>query len=314
MGTAVIETAPVFSIQDSIIDELVHDGMLVAVDDPNDKKQVAIATEAWRNLRNARLLVEKSHKELKAEALAYSQACDAEKRRLIGKISPAEEHCAFQKDAPKREAERVAKEAQEKRAAKLTERMAQLAEIEFYAIPTEVEKLSDESFGDMLAQQRELKQERDDKAAADAEAARIEAERLKAEREGLDRQRAAQEAEQARLAAENAKLEAAAAAVRHAEELAKARAEAAEAAARQERERTEREAAEAKAKAEREEAERLRREAAAPDRDKLIAFSKHLESFEHPTLSENNEAIELEIGAAFSAFRQIVLNAAERLA
>jgi hypothetical protein len=300
MSTAVLSQAPVFSVQDSIIDEMVHDYMVLAVDDPNDKQQVAIVTEAWRNARNARLAIEKSHKELKADALAYSQACDAEKRRLLAKISPVEEHCCYQKDAPKREAERLAREKEEKRQAVLRYRHKSLSEVGATALAEEFEHLSDAEFDAMLDDARKAKEERDAQAAREVEERRLEAERLKAERAELDRQRAAQEAEQARLAEEKRKVEADAAAVRHAEELAKARAEAAEKAAREERERAEREAAaekariereaaEAKAKAEREEAERLRREGAKPDADKLLAFAEVIRALETPTLTDANQ-------------------------
>jgi septal ring factor EnvC (AmiA/AmiB activator) len=299
MESAVLDKAPAFSIQDEVIDAMERDYMVLAVDDPSDKQQIAVVREARLEVRKARIAVENRRKELKEDALRYGQRVDAEARRIKERLEPIEAHLQFHEDAAKREAERVAREKEEQRRAVLAYRHRSLAEVGDVRPQQEYESLSDAQFDAMLDEARKAKEERDAALAREAEERRLEAERLKAEREELDRQRREQEAEQARLAAEKAKLEAEAAAVRHAEELAKARAEAAEKAAREERERIEREAAaekariereaaEAKAKAERDEAERQRREAAKPDADKLLAFAEVIRGLEVPTLTEAN--------------------------
>lgn len=326
MATATLELdkAPSFSIQDSAIDEMEREYMVLAVDDPSDKQQIAVVRKARLSVREARIAVEKRRKELKEDALRYGQAVDAEARRIKERLEPIESHLQFHEDAAKREAERIAKEKEAKRQAMIRERLSLLSAAEYQTTAEDAESMTDAEFDALLAEKQLEKREREEKAALEAEQRRIEAERLAAERAELERQRAAQEAEQARLAEEKRKLEAEAAEQRRKVELEKARAEAAEKAAREERERiereaaeakarAEREAAEAKAKADREEAERQRREAMKPDHMKLVNFAEQLRGIHCPVLSDLNKQAEADVAKALGDLQATVCGIAQRI-
>lgn len=324
MTTAALEKAPLFALQDDAIDQLRAEYMQLEVTDVSDKQQVATVRRARLHVRELRIRVEKTRKELGEEALRHTQAVNAEANRIKALLEPMESHLQAEEDKPRIEAERIAREKEEQRQAVLAYRHRSLAEVGDVRPQQDYESLTDAEFDAMLDGARKAKEERDAEFAREAEERRIEAERLKAEREELDRQRREQEAEQARLAAEKAKLEAEAAEQRRKVELEKARQEAAEKAAREERERIEREtaeekareereAAEAKAKAEREEAERLRREANKPDHMKLVAFAQQIRNLELPSLSSLNKQAEADVAKAMGDLEAAICGIAQRI-
>ena len=57
-----------------------------------DGKSYKIVMDGLAEYRGLRLKIDAKHKELKADALKYGQAVDAEKRRLRGLLDPGEQH------------------------------------------------------------------------------------------------------------------------------------------------------------------------------------------------------------------------------
>lgn len=68
----------------------------IIVEDVSQTDLMKQAREARLILRDVRLGVEKKHKELKADALTFTQMLDSIKRKLVGLIEPIEEHLMTQ--------------------------------------------------------------------------------------------------------------------------------------------------------------------------------------------------------------------------
>lgn len=217
----------------------------------DDKANMRLARQTRLSLREIRLGLTATHKELKAEALKTCNELDREKRELLALIEPLEERMKYMEDFE----ERVEAEARSQRQHQREDLLK----------PYNVDMGMFANLGDMSEAQWEAalaaaqdmhrraqeaaeieRQQADERARRQAE---IEAENAKLRAEAAERDRE-QAAERARLAA-LAKLEA-------------DKAAALEAAAK------EKEAAE-RAKAEAE-AEAKRKAEAAPDKEKLIAM------------------------------------------
>jgi hypothetical protein len=207
MDAATLTVAPVISIQDEAIDKLRAEYMPLAITDLADKKQLAVVKKARLHVRDIRIAAEKKHKELKADALAYGRACDAELNRIKGRLEPIESHLKAEEDKPKREAERIAFEKEQERKAMIRTRLKALAECDCIVLADDVADLSEEQFQSKLVAASMAKQARDEQLAAEAEARRIEQEKLAAERAELERQKAEHAAEVARLEAAKAEQE-----------------------------------------------------------------------------------------------------------
>lgn len=230
----------------------------------DDKANMRLARQTRLSLREIRLGLTATHKELKAEALKTCNELDREKRELLALIEPLEERMKYMEDFE----ERVEAEARSQRQHQREELLR----------PYNVDMALFASLGDMTEAQWEAalaaaqdmhrraeevaeieRRQAEERARRQAE---IEAENAKLRAEAAERDRE-QAAERARLAA-LAKLEA-------------DKAAALEAAAK------EKEAAE-RAKAEAE-MEAKRKAEAAPDRDKLMAFADSLARLPKPTCS-----------------------------
>ena len=218
--------------------------------------------EGYEKVRDARLFikaervnVEKKRVELKASALEYGRAVDAEAKRITVAIEEVEDHLMAEQKRIDDEKERIKFEKEQR--AVLPERMAKLAELDATMTEDEVLKLDGPAFMAVLNGFLSRKLERQRVAQEETERAqRAEADRIEAEKKAI----------------EDKKLEAEREA-RHKAEVEEAKRRAAEDARIQaeidaKRKEDERIAAEAAAKAE---AERI--EAERPDAEKLRAFS-----------------------------------------
>ena len=278
-----------FSPADAAIEGMASRYLPLRVDGIKDKDGLAAVREARRDVRDHRIRVEKTRKELKADALEYGRRVDAEAKRITALLEPIESHLDAEVKLVEAEQARLAAEREAKKRAALDARMSRLAQFEFQAVPSEVEALDVDGFKALLEKAEAEFMERKEREAAEARAeaerqAAIEAERqrMEAERAELDRQQKL--AEQARLEVERQKAEIAAERekLEREKQLEAAKALAAEKAAKDERERIEREAA-AKAAAEKAakaEAERL--EALLPTKKRLMDYAASIRAAKNP--------------------------------
>jgi len=231
------------------------------------------ARAARLEMKNLRVLVEKKHKEMKADSLLFGRAVDGAKNIFLSIATPIERQLD---DIEKAEERRIAAAIE----AKQQKRAELLAVMGHETHGINLGMMSEESWEAYLQQAKdvfEVRQAREKKAKEEAEAAakreeeereaqRLENIRLKAEAEAREKELA----EQRRIAAEK---EAAAKVERERlESIAQAEREAAEKArqAVEEKARNEREALEAKAAKERAEAE----DAARKERLRLQAIAE----------------------------------------
>lgn len=312
MSTHVIE----YNVSDAAIEQLGEELSGLTAETPEKYKAVAAGIGRVRTLRVA---VEKTRKELKADALAYGRKVDGEAKRITAKLLEIEEPLKLTKQAvddekarikrEKEEAERKAREAEEARlraeqeAKERAERERIKAEQEaeqkrLDAERAELEKqrLAQEA---ELRKQREAEQERQRIAQEKADAERkAEEEKLRVEREKIEAQ---QREEQARIEAERKKVEAERLRLEHEkfEREAKERAER-EAKEKAEREAEEKRLAEIEAKKEQERLLAMR-----PDVEKVAAIADAISAIEMPiVLSDEANTFLLDI-------RHELLNIAE---
>lgn len=238
--------------------ELAKIASAIVVTDESQADVIKQARTTRLELKNIRVKVEHTRKELKEESLREGKAIDGLANVIKALIVPVEEHLEKQeKFAEVREAER--------KAVRYTSRVKYLAP---YVEDVSVYSLTDidnDAFDRLVAQAKEAKAAKE-RAEAEAEA---------------ERQRLAKEAaqEQERIRAENERLKQEAQA-REAE-LAEERRKVAE------KEAGERAAAQAKADAEHQATEDKRRALLAPDREKLLKFADTLDGLEFPTVADD---------------------------
>ena len=261
-----------------------------------DPLQRKMARECRLELRRVRCAIETTRKDAKADALRYGKAVDGMANVLKFLCEPEEERLE--------EIEQAEVRKEQARIAALVEsRTAALIEAEANPAAYNLGAMDDATWDAVLAGAVKAKQDRietDRKAEADRidrerkeaeERARIkeENERLKAEAE---KREAEIKAEREKESAERAKVEAALKAEREAaQQAAQAAAdEAARVAKAAAVERAKHEAAEAKAKADKAAADkaefdRLAKLAAAPDKEKLLAFASVVLGLPLPTMA-----------------------------
>ena len=222
-----------FDMADTAIAAMADEYLPLKIAGLEDAAGYALVHKARMDVKAKRVAVEKTRKELKADALEYGRKVDAEAKRLTALLNPIESHLLAEEKAVDDEKERIKNEA------KL--------------------KAEDEERARKEAEEAKRKAEQE---AEDA--------RLRAEREKLEAERRAMEAERSRIAAEQKATQDKIDAERRAIELDKARQEAAEKARVETEQRLAREAAANKTRLEAEEAARKRAEALRPDREKLL--------------------------------------------
>lgn len=225
MATAELETKPAqeliafsirpisYEVTKAEIEKVVSAALMLRVNDVNDKAGLDRCQKEQSNLTRMTSTIEKQRVEMKRESLEYGRQVDSIAKELAGPLEKAKAHLQEQRNIVKREAERIAKEAEEKRQTKIRERLRLLQCCGKTYLADEVADLSDEDFASLLAAEQADKKARDEQAAADeaerqrvAEANRVEGERLAKEKAELDRQRTESESRNKRMGARIAML------------------------------------------------------------------------------------------------------------
>lgn len=239
----------------------------VLVTDESQTDLMLKAREARLKLKNVRVEVEHTRKELKEQSLREGKAIDGMANIIKAMIVPAEEHLEKQEKF----AENITKERKARISA---ERLAQLMEYTDSPSMYSYESMEQEAFNKLVTDLKEANE-----AKEKAEKA-VESERIAKSK--------AEAAEQERMRIENAKLKADAEAREAA--IAKERAETqakldAERKAREAAEKIEsdRKADEARKLVEQEETER--KSLLAPDKEKLLSLANQLETLTMPNVS-----------------------------
>ena len=213
----------------------------IKVKDEGDKASMKLARDYRLKVRQVRIGVENKRKQLKEDINKRANAIDGVARFVKEVLAPAEEYLQSQED--------YAKLLAAKRAAdRLAKRIETLSPLTNNTSVYDLESLDDDDFNALVER---LTRERDERIAAEAKAkAGAEA---RAEAERVERERIRAENEELRKQAEAERLK------------------------RVELERVERERVEAEQAVLRADRERQRKELLAPDRDKLLNFSRALE-------------------------------------
>jgi colicin import membrane protein len=261
--------------------EILQDYQTIKVESEDDTDAMAEARAKRLALKKVRTTVENKRKELKSDIVKAGKAIDSVAKFVKEVITPAEDYLQLQEDFVKIKQQ---KELDERRAARLFELGGLVEDPSVYNI----DALDDEQYVELVER---LTQEKSDREAAAKLAEEV---RLKEE--------AAEKARQAEITAENERLKAEAV-KREAEQAAanakanaeqdRLKAEAQKAA--QEKQALEAEIArraEEERKAVEEAAAAEKAKAAAPDRDKLLAYAQALQDVAKPTLS-STEAVEI---------------------
>lgn len=147
-----------FGIADTAIAEMKANYLTIKVADHTDRDNAAAARSARLDVKAKRVAVEKTRKELKADALKFTQAIDGEARRITSLLEPIEAHLQQQEDI-------VAKHKERQEAAERA-RIAAEQEAERKRLEAERQKLEQER-AEIERQKAEL--ERAQKASAERE-------------------------------------------------------------------------------------------------------------------------------------------------
>lgn len=313
-----------FNLTDLAIAEIKQRYMPLAINNIKDRDGYKAVNEARIFVKNKRVEIEKTRKNLKEESLKFGRAVDAEAKRITALLLPIEEHLEAQQEAIDAEKERLKQESEQRRQTVIQSRIDALLAVGQQIDFAKIANMSDEEFTQELAlatasyeaeqaalveQERlrleeeerleKLRLEDQERQRAVDEARRAEEQRLAGEAAKLkqaedERQRAAAaELEEKRkaleraaeeLAEKEAAIKAAEDKIRRDAELEAARKEAAEKALIEADLKARREA-DAKAERERQEkAEAIRQEALKPDKDRALQFAHMLENITQPQI------------------------------
>lgn len=255
----------------------------IVITDESQLPEMKKARELRLEIRGKRTAVEKIRKELKDESLRYGRAVDGVAKTIMEAMSSIESDLT--------EKERFAEIQQEKREKEIeSSRFALLSELGEYSFLTDLGKWTEDRFNAYLDDQKALVAVRreQERKAAEEEAARLNEAKLL--REENERIQAEAKAEAARLHAELDAERKRVVEIERQRSLEEAQARAAKAADE-----------EAVRKAEAKRLAEEKKAAAAPDKEKLLAFAASLSGIEIPTMSTEDgirisEAIGVMIG------------------
>jgi hypothetical protein len=248
---------------------------MLSVTDESQKAEMKMAREGRLFLKEKRIAVERTRKELKEQSLREGQTIDAIAKILKNLIEPIENYLEQQEKFV--EIKEAAIKAERER-----ERIKILTALQFDFTFVDVLNMPDMQFDELVLK---IKNERDAKIAAEKKAeeeriARIEAERIENERIRIENERIRAENERLRQEAEAKEKQARIEAERNAKIEAELRAKAeAELRAQKEKERIEKERIEKEKKAKN-----------APDKEKLIDFAKLIDALQRPEIKTDEAA------------------------
>lgn len=303
-----------FSLTDAAIEQMEKEFLPLVVRDVEDKEGFKAVRGARLLVKEHRVKVEKTRKELKADSLAFGKAVDGEAKRITTKLESIETHLQEQEDIVAKEFERRKAEEERLKQEKIQGRVKRLVALDFvryrgtgyefenFEIHNEhIAEMPDEEFEATFDNFAHAVKKEKDRLAEEERLRQEEREKIKAERARLEAIDCEQKEKEAALKAEQDKIEAEKRAIAEAKEreeaekrrqveLEQARKEAAEKA---------RIEAEQKAKRESEEkieADRLakmeakRQEALSPDKEKLFALAYEIEALTMPGGFASEEA------------------------
>ena len=195
-----------FNVTDAAIAELAKNYLPLVINGMEDRVGFAKVHAARMDVKNRRVAVQKTGKELREDAVKYQKAVIAEEKRIIGLLDPIESHLLSEEGKIESEKARLKAIEEEKAAALLQKRIDSICEFgavfngQAYSaydviIPVALVKVcNEEQFSEFIA----LMQAGKDTAEAKA---REEEEARQAERDRMARIEAEQKAEAERLAA-----------------------------------------------------------------------------------------------------------------
>lgn len=185
-----------FMLPDTAIAKMREEFLPLTIAGIDDKAGFKKVDQARKLVKGHRCDVEKTRKDLKAEALKFGQAVDAEAKRITAMLEPIEVHLETEQRRVTDELARIAREKEEAERLKAEEEARKLREAEEARIRAEHEAEEKR----LAAEREKLETERREQAERD----RVEREKIDAERRELDEQRRKLEAEKKRLADEEA--------------------------------------------------------------------------------------------------------------
>lgn len=202
-----------YDVADAAIAAMAERAAGLSIDGLEDKAGLSRVREARIEVRDLRVRVEKTRKELKADALAYGKAVDGEARRIREQLEPIEAGLKEQEDAIASEKAAIALAQREAKEAALQARVDALvaagAPIQVRVVEAMTDVEYEEALKDAQEAQEVSRKMREQEEAAEAkrqleqrEAEEKERAAREAERAELDEQRAAQRAEADRLTVE----------------------------------------------------------------------------------------------------------------
>ena len=199
-----------YNITDAAIAEMSASYLNLRIIDINDTDGFRAVHSARMIVKTKRIDVEKMRKDLKADALKYGRAVDAEAARITAQLEPIETYLETEenrieaeKNAIKAEKVRIAAEAEAKARELVITRINTLAALGVTCTWDEAAEPSQEDFDEWVTEARTARAEADRIAKDQAEQAKAERE---AEAKRIADERAKFEAEQAAARAENERI------------------------------------------------------------------------------------------------------------
>ncbi len=175
---------------DPVIEQLREDYMGIMVTGPDDDAGFQSADTALKRVVRLRTSVEKTRKELKADALKYGKVVDGEARRIRELIEPVESHLKKQTDIVRLERARIKAEAERARERQVQEWVQQLKNVNAPIDVDALRKMDDDEFHlHFLSARKRFEEAKAAEEAREAELRRQQ-EELQAERERMEVERA----------------------------------------------------------------------------------------------------------------------------
>jgi len=265
-----------YSVTDEALEQYRKEFLPLTINGLDDQEGYEKVKNARLFIKGERVNVEKKRVELKASALEYGRAVDAEAKRITTAIEMIEDHLMAEQKKIDDENARIKFEKEQR--ALLPERLARLAELDTTMTEAELLKMDGPTFMGVLNTLLSAKLEKQRKEQEETERAqRAEQERIEAEKKAIEDKRLEAERE-----------------ARHHAEIEEAKKKAAEQAKIQaeidaKRKEDERIAQEAAAKAEQE-----RIEAERPDNEKLQRFADSLRVLQFPDVTSKKAQAKVE--------------------
>lgn len=187
-----------FMLPDTAIAKMREEFLPLTINGTEDKAGFKRVDAARKLVKGHRCDVEKTRKDLKAEALKFGQAVDSEAKRITALLEPIELHLETEQKRVTDELARIQREKEEAERAKAEEEARKIREAEEAKIreahEAEEKRLAAER--EKLAAERREQEERD----------RVEREKIDAERREIEEARRKLADEQARVDAEKKRL------------------------------------------------------------------------------------------------------------